>query len=60
MSELVKQRWFTENKKEMCLARLKEATDQSAPLAVGVKIGPPKKHYVSVLENHHTTIDWEG
>lgn len=51
LSELVKQIWFTENKKEMCLARLKEATDQIAPLAVGVKIGPPKKHYVSVLEN---------
>ncbi|XP_052407904.1 uncharacterized protein LOC127953050 [Carassius gibelio] len=28
-----------------------EAADQSAPLAVGVDIGPPKKHYVSVLEN---------
>lgn len=51
LTELVKQRWFTENKKEMCLARLKEATKQSAPLAVGVQIGPPRKHYVSVLEN---------
>lgn len=48
LNEMVAAHWFGEEKKAMCLERLKNAG--FAPLAVSVNIGPDTVHYVSVLE----------
>ncbi|XP_039594320.1 uncharacterized protein LOC120516601 isoform X2 [Polypterus senegalus] len=50
LNDMVEHKWFEESEKQSCLERLKEATVETAPLAVAVKIGPPKKRYVSVFE----------
>ena len=51
LQKMVEEKWFGQNKKEMCLARQRDAVAAGTPLSCLVNVsGPPSKRYLSVFE----------